>query len=367
MMNSLGSIRSYERAMREIHNMDNIQRMSSITDNTMSMQMALNSIKLSDSMQSMIRAMDYTKSIQNAISSLNYNDSIHRMMESMRHTTAMQPALDSMKLNDSVQSMIRTMDYAKTVQKAISSLNYNDSFHQMMESMKHANTLNILSKSIDVSNYMQSVGAYMARPIILEQIVESTRSWKGFDPDHFEMTQDAFSQLVTPLSKAEDDKTFVSSFLKIPPVMQAVIFFIFLHIFLPQVNNITSNILTPYVQEIIITPNKTNKKLVKEIKKIPAASFGIDISTLRFITGTNVRLRQKPSTNSQILDELDIGQVVEVVGKKKNWIKIKVIYDDAYLIGWVFTRYTAKFKGEHTSGVRSPFFSKNLKPGDATP
>lgn len=77
----------------------------------------------------------------------------------------------------------------------------------------------------------------------------------------------------------------------------------------------------------------------KEIKNIPATSFGLDISRLRFINGTNVRLREAPSKKSQIRAELNNGQILEVVGKQENWIEVKGTFD-----GWVSIRYTAKFK-----------------------
>ncbi len=343
MMKSLNSISSFERSMRAMHHFDSIQRMSEMMNSTRTIQAALASVRVDDSVQRMMKSMDFTSSIQKAISSISYNDSLQKMMESMNHTKTIQAALASVRVDDSLQRMMKSMDFTNSIQKAISSLNYTDSIQKMMESVNYTKTLNNISKFHDISRQMQGIGAFLAKPNILEQIIESNHSWKDLDPDHLAIEQEEFTQSIAPLTNAVNENEFLSFFMKIPPVIQAVIIFIFLQFFLPQVNNVISQVLNPYIQEIIATSDKTSKEIVKEIKQVPASSFGVDVSSLRFITGTNVRLRQKNSTNSQVIDELEIGQIVEVVSKKKNWIQVKITYEEEVLIGWVFTRYTAKF------------------------
>ncbi len=344
MMKYLNSINSFEQSMRAIHHFDSIKRTTEMMNSTKTFQAALASIKVNDSVQRMMKSMNFTSSIQKAISSLNYNDSLQKMMESMNHTKTIQDALSSVRVNDSVQRMMKSMDFANSIQKAVSSLNDTGSIQKMMESANYTNTLNNISKFNNLSSQMQGVGAFLVKPSILEQIIESNNSWKDLVPSQLTIEQEEFTQSIAPLSNAKNESEFLSFFLKTPPVIQAFVIFFFLQFFLPQVNNIISLVLNPYIQEIIATSNKTSKDLVKKIKHVPASSFGIDVSRLRFITGTNLRLRQKNSTNSQVIDELEIGQIVEVIRKKKNWIQVKVTYEDEVLIGWVFTRYTAKFK-----------------------
>lgn len=342
-MKALDSISSIERAMREQQHFNSIRNMTGMLDR-INTQAALSSIKIADSLWSMMKAMDYGSSIQTAISSLNFTDSFHGMKKLMDQKAPLIRALDSIKTNDTLQSMMKSMVYTTSIQKAISSLNYNSHINRMLESRNYLKTLNNISQSADMSSHMQRVGAFLTKPTILEEIILSNKSWHGLDFQQININQNEFTSSIKPLSEAEDEKSFISSFLRVHPTIQLVIIFIFLQIFLPQVNNITSNILTPYVQEIILTSDKTSKGLVKEIKNISTSSFGIDVSNYRFITGTDVRLRQRPSTNSRALDELDIGQIVEVISKKKNWIQVKVTYEDEELTGWVFTRYSSRFK-----------------------
>jgi hypothetical protein len=318
--------------------------MSEMMNSTKTIQAALASVRVEDSVQRMMKSIDFTSSIQEAISSLNYNDSLQKVLGSMNNTKTIQAALASSRVEDSVQRMMKSIDFTSSIQKAISSLNNTDSIQKMMESVNYAKTLNNISKFHDISSHMQNLGAFLAKPSILEQIIESNDSWRDLDPNLFNIEQEEFTQSIAPLSNAVNENEFISFFTKIPPVIQAVIIFIFLQFFLPQVNNVISLVLNPYIQEIISDSDKTTKEIVKEIKQMPASSFGADLSKIRFITGTNVRLRQKNSTNSQVIDELEIGQIVEVISKKKNWIQVKVTYEEEVVIGWVFTRYTAKFK-----------------------
>jgi uncharacterized protein YgiM (DUF1202 family) len=114
---------------------------------------------------------------------------------------------------------------------------------------------------------------------------------------------------------------------------------------LPMLNNISANLITPYVQKYLQTENLSDKEKIKKIKKVKIENSIIEINQLRFITGNNVRLRSGPSTRTEILDELSLGQVVTVISKKRNWIEVEYEYDEGeYLRGWVFTTYTAKFK-----------------------
>ena len=86
------------------------------------------------------------------------------------------------------------------------------------------------------------------------------------------------------------------------------------------------------------------KEKVQKTKNISWQIEKEQISNFRFITGDNVRLREDSSTKSAVLDELVLGQVVEVHSKKKNWIEVSYQYEDGtYMSGWVFTRYTARF------------------------
>jgi hypothetical protein len=171
----------------------------------------------------------------------------------------------------------------------------------------------------------------------------------SFDESAFE-AEEAFSEVevaekIKALEFSDDKKSFLEVFEKLPSFIQAILLFCFIYIILPLLNNIAANILTPSVQELFNDSKQTQKEQINSAKKISSKEYDIYSQNLRFITGNNVRLRLQPITSSQILDELVIGQVVTIIGKKKNWIKVEYMYEDGKILkGWVFTRYTAKFK-----------------------
>jgi len=161
-------------------------------------------------------------------------------------------------------------------------------------------------------------------------------------PDEAEFPDDELADILTQLETVERG-SFLEFFRKLPPFVQTIIIFIFLQTIWPMVINIASSLITPQVERMI-NGGKLNSDQINTIKKLPA-SQGIDCENLRFITRNNVKLRAKASTKSEVLDELVVGQVVKVMGKKKNWAEVIYRYEDGQAFhGWILTTYTVKFK-----------------------
>ena len=71
------------------------------------------------------------------------------------------------------------------------------------------------------------------------------------------------------------------------------------------------------------------------------------MSSYRFITINSLNVRTKPSIRkSKVIGQLHLGNIVEIIDKRKNWIKILYLdkKNDISIKGWVFTRYTRKFE-----------------------
>lgn len=340
----MNSIERIQKSLSAFDHFDSMQKTLESINSSMLLENNIASLKFNDSVERMIKSINYADTIQESIAALNVTNSFRKILESVKHQAMLPTTLDTLTLSDSIERMVKSANYTNTFQETISALNFNDSFQKMVESLNYEKTLNSFRHTHDLAGYMQNIGSFLAKPTILEHILDSNQSWDISDAEVGSIEQEELDRYITPLSESKNGKVFLSNFIKLPPVIQAFIVFFFLHIFLPQLNNICSDILSPYVNEVLTLPNKTKKEFVKHIKQIPASSLGIDTSEIRFITGTNVRLRQNPSTSSAILDELDIGQIVTILNKKKNWIQVQVTYEEEQLMGWVFTRYTAKFK-----------------------
>ena len=157
--------------------------------------------------------------------------------------------------------------------------------------------------------------------------------------------EEEFEKSVDQLDSVNDKTSLLSVFTSLPPYIQIIFLFIFLETIWPLIINISSNLLTTKVESYLDNNNdSTTRDKIIDIKKLPLSLDDISTRDLRFITGNNVRLRMAPSTKSEILDELALGQVVTVLSKKRNWIEVMYEYEDGESIsGWVFTRYTANF------------------------
>ena len=144
--------------------------------------------------------------------------------------------------------------------------------------------------------------------------------------------------------EAKNTSEFAKIFPRLSPNVQALLFFMFMQILLPQINNITANLLTPIVQSYIVGNGANEKASVRLAKKLPSLVCNVATYNLRFILENNVYLRQAPSRKSAILDKFTIGQVVTVLSRKRDWIQVMYEYQEGEaIVGWVSTRYTARF------------------------
>src|SRR5699024_6503959 len=105
--------------------------------------------------------------------------------------------------------------------------------------------------------------------------------------------------------------------------------------------------LQPFLQPFLITYNAwaqaTTTKIIKTIKNDIKSSYEQDIySKVRIVKKDELKIKQSNRRDSSTIGELNFGDVVEMVYKKKNWTKIRKIENDAIMEGWVYTRYLQK-------------------------
>ncbi|WP_273020915.1 SH3 domain-containing protein [Rheinheimera sp.] len=194
-----------------------------------------------------------------------------------------------------------------------------------------------------IASFAKASSIMLINPSSLSAIFDSIERSKfsPFDVDNLETN---LTTAVDEFNNASSPASLAAVFGNLPPFVQAFFIFILLHVFLPQVNSISANFLTPVIESYLQGNNLTDREKIKEIREIPVYLNDVTTDGLRFITGNNVRLRSEPSTKSEILDELLLGQVVTVLSKDRNWIEVTYSYEDGQTMsGWVFTRYTAKF------------------------
>jgi len=225
-------------------------------------------------------------------------------------TSAIQQAMKTvqqMKLfadTDSITSIIKQMQSTDMLAKSISAFN-ND---------------NVFAQAVEAFNSMTYQAQYASH-----------------------LSEAELSECISLVTNSSVDE-FLDIFKKLPPKIQAILIFIFKNIILAITIGLFTNIITPSVDNAI----KSYKLPASEIQSRKKIEFPQEFASenLRFIIRNNVKLRAKPSTKSEVLDELVAGQIINVISKKKNWAEVEYLYenDEQIYHGWVLTTYTVKFK-----------------------
>jgi hypothetical protein len=197
---------------------------------------------------------------------------------------------------------VAAMDRSLAIEKALQSFASQRSvINKAMAAMARPSAiekaLKIFSES---SSLFMTDSRYFSAMAESISVIDNEMDLSGDESDFDESSQQ--------LCEVKDSKSFTKLFLNLPPLFQVFLFFLFIHIFLPQVNNISSNLLTPIVKSYLVGNYTVEREKIKHIKKLPLVLGDVVTDDLRVITGNNVRLRQAPSTKSAILDELAIGQ-----------------------------------------------------------
>ena len=118
-----------------------------------------------------------------------------------------------------------------------------------------------------------------------------------------------------------------------------ILFYLFTQIIVPQLNSLLVNLYTPYVQKyfgIAVEQNINESNIVvRRLSKM---------SDFRFVSVNGLNLRISPTKKAKIISKLNVGTLVIVLEKRKNWIKIETTINDCKIQGWAFTRYVKRFK-----------------------
>lgn len=92
--------------------------------------------------------------------------------------------------------------------------------------------------------------------------------------------------------------------------------------------------------------NKNIKKdISKELSNNKEADKKYLLNTYRFVNCDSLNVRVSNSIKSRSIYSLNMGSVVKIINKQKNWTKIEYKNEDETVIikRWVFTRYINRF------------------------
>ncbi|MFM5679280.1 SH3 domain-containing protein, partial [Aeromonas veronii] len=286
-------------------------------------------------------AMARPSAIDKALQSFtSQHSAIDKAMAAMARPSVIDKALQSFTSQYSaIDKAMAAMARPSAIDKAL------QSFASQHSTVNNAMAMLVSSSGLEnaLKGFAKASSVILTEPSCLSEMAQLV-STIDLDSINLSSVEEDLENTESKFNSMENKATFVSVFSKLPPFIQVIFFYFLINIFLPQVNSISANIITPMVENYLANNANTDRQKIKEIKNIPLPLKGFDTNDLRFITGNNVHLRASPSTNSEIYDELMLGQVLTVLTKKRNWIEVMYEHEDGeYKSGWVFTRYTAKF------------------------
>lgn len=165
-----------------------------------------------------------------------------------------------------------------------------------------------------------------------------------------------YEELISNLNSAEEIKENSASdgknwtlhewWKSLPIIVQLLIVFILHDIILENINGVASNLISTRVERLLEdNPSISQREINKEIRNLPPSIDEDMIKNMRFVSRSNVYLREKPHSKSQIIDKVKQGQVVTLISKSKSWSEIRFSsQDDGMIIqGWIFNIYLDKF------------------------
>ncbi|PTR16943.1 SH3 domain-containing protein [Nitrosospira sp. Nsp2] len=148
------------------------------------------------------------------------------------------------------------------------------------------------------------------------------------------------------LGQVDSPERFREVLSRCSPGIKWVLLNILLYVMLPAMIGISVNLVTPHLEDYLHRNQAvTQREQIKDIKKLSMGELGLALRDYRFVTAPTLVLRANANSRSAQVGKLQFGQVVAVVSSQRDWTKVAYEYGGGQVVtGWVFTRYTEKFR-----------------------
>lgn len=156
-----------------------------------------------------------------------------------------------------------------------------------------------------------------------------------------------FKDLIAQLQKIPSPIEVYELIASILKKLKKPLAILILVIIIPYIINITANLSTPYLKDLLSEfSHKSKRDKIKAIKKEANETFDLNtLSEFRFVVANTLNVRKSSSTSAAILDKLSFGQVVRILKRGRKWSYVQYTNEKGDEVqGWVFNRYLANFK-----------------------
>lgn len=219
--------------------------------------------------------------------------------------------------------------------KSIGALGVLDSFAKQYEPM--LKTAAVIAKSIDLTEYKANL------------------NFNNFPSENLcEIDEQEIQQKLENIQNARDCRSLVEQFKALPSRVQFTLLVILYLVIQPVYNSVIDSYVKHYAEcylpLISCSSDEDDSNRYKhsnrdEIKFIKSLSFeNFDYINSRFVSTDYLNIYLKPNQKTQILDELNLGKVVILVEKERNWAKVAYRDENGKINqGWTHNRYLRKF------------------------
>lgn len=344
-----------------------------------------------------LKAMDSTSPFQKLAKSIADNSAYAHILNVLDRTSSAHKLAKSIANNSAYNPMLKVLDSANSFQKLAKSIADNNAYSHILDALDSTSWLQNLTKSVvdkniyapylralEEGNTFQNIaksfaaeGAYekylknsislpdglldsvkrLARPEYLDTLIagieqDISAQYAGVGGSQVVAvgSSDDAEKLLMQLATAESPSNFSRILEKCPAWLKWLLVCVLLYIpgeiIMGTATEVLGNLITPRIEAYLDgTTASTQREKAKDIKKLSFSELGMELRSYRFITASTLALRAKPNSKAAILGEMRFGQVVGVLSTDRDWTEVVYHYGDGEIItGWVFTRYTAKFR-----------------------
>ena len=251
--------------------------------------------------------------------------------------------------------LLKYFDSSNSISKLAGSISAGRTYADLLKGIDESISTQKWVKSItDNAVFYTSLvrlGQYGHLDSFLDEVeIESSTPNLNIDDANADLeVQDALN-LLQELASTESPGGFERILKNAPDWLKWLLVISFVYVIWPLVigaaSGVMGNLITPHVQAYLDeAQSATQREQMKGLKKLSFPELGIELRGYRFVTATTLHLRATPNARSAIVGELKFGQVVSVLSYNLDWTEVLYQYGDgSTVIGWVFTRYTAKFR-----------------------
>lgn len=355
--------------MKKINALNSIDNLQSSIIHRNSLGSIVRSLEIKNSLTQLQRSMMTNTSLSSIVESIQKNSQLSHLQRSVMAATGSLPdVVQGIKENSILSQLQRSVMASSSLAETIQSLQTknsltgitkslitNTSFFENLNTLGGHSSLQKLANSISASSGLSGTLEHLIKndyfSSFLEDLEKETFN-ENLDID-VEMSlpnKQATEEFLTDLASAKTLNDFSAILENTPSFLKFILLKIFLLFIFPiligAAGGVAGNLATPYVQSYL-AENKTTsqREKIKNIKKLSFSEIGIELIGYRFITTNKLHLRSTPNARAPSIAELSFGQVVGVLSSSRDWTEVVYQYGDGTEIqGWVFTRYTAKFR-----------------------